>query len=65
MQDKMTFVLTSCGRTFLLNRVLETFFKFNKFNFENMYIIEDSLARKWPKRRKSNLTKGFKNFGVT
>ncbi len=43
MQDKMTFVLTSCGRTFLLNRVLETFFKFNKFNFENMYIVEDSL----------------------
>ena len=43
MQDKMTFVLTSCGRTFLLNRVLETFFKFNKFNFEDMYIVEDSL----------------------
>lgn len=55
MKDKMTFVLTSCGRTFLLDRVLETFFKFNKFNFEKMFIVEDSLdsithdkiKRKW------------------
>ena len=43
MNDEMTFVLTSCGRPKLLNKSLDSFFKYNKFNFKKMYIVEDSI----------------------
>ena len=43
MQEKMSFVITSCGRVDLLNKTLESFFKFNSFKFEKLYLIEDSV----------------------
>lgn len=43
MTDKMTFVLTSCGRTFLLDKVLKSFFKYNNYKFQEMYLVEDSF----------------------
>ena len=46
MHDKMTFVLTSCGRKFLLDKVLDSFFKYNKYKFENMFLVEDSVNKK-------------------
>ena len=43
MTDKVTFVLTSCGRKFLLDKVLNSFFKYNTYKFENMFLVEDSI----------------------
>ncbi|MBD23127.1 MAG: hypothetical protein CL572_05645 [Alphaproteobacteria bacterium] len=40
---KITFVLTSCGRVELLNKTLESFFKFNDYRLEKMYLVEDSF----------------------
>ena len=40
---KITFVLTSCGRVELLNKTLESFFKFNDYQLEKMYLVEDSF----------------------
>ena len=40
---KITFVLTSCGRVELLNKTLESFFKFNDYKLEKMYLVEDSF----------------------
>ena len=40
---KITFVLTSCGRVELLNKTLESFFKFNDYKLEKMYVVEDSV----------------------
>ena len=45
MHEKMTFVLTSCGRTFLLDEVLESFFKYNEYKFEKMLLVEDSIDK--------------------
>ena len=42
MNDKMSFLLTSCGRFDLLDRTLESFFKFNNFPLEELYLTEDS-----------------------
>ena len=54
----MTFVLTSCGRPKLLNKTLETFFKYNKYKFQELYLVEDSvdkeiydeINKKWGKK---------------
>ena len=46
MKDKMTFVLTSCGRTGLLNRTLESFFLMNTFKLDKYYLVEDSVDKK-------------------
>ena len=40
---KITFVLTSCGRVELLNKTLDSFFKFNNYEIEEMFLVEDSL----------------------
>ena len=58
MKDKMTFVLTSCGRTELLNRTLESFFLMNTFKLDQYYLVEDSvneevyeaIRKKWSKK---------------
>ena len=42
MNNKMSFLLTSCGRLDLLDRTLESFFKFNNFPLEELYLTEDS-----------------------
>ena len=42
MQEKMTFVLTSCGRTDLLDKTRE-FFIHNTFKFEELFLVEDSV----------------------
>ena len=41
----MSLVLTSCGRVELLNRTLESFFKFNDFPLVNLYLTEDSVDK--------------------
>ena len=54
----MTFVLTSCGRTELLNRTLESFFLMNTFKLDQYYLVEDSvnkevyeaIKKKWSKK---------------
>ena len=58
MQEKMTFVLTSCGRTDLLDKTLESFFIHNTFKFDELFLVEDSVdenvyshvKRKWGKK---------------
>ena len=58
MNDKMSFLLTSCGRLNLLDLTLESFFKFNNFPLEELYLTEDSedhdvykkIKRKWGKK---------------
>tara|TARA_B100001029_G_C14998441_1_gene416497 strand:- start:420 stop:1160 length:741 start_codon:yes stop_codon:yes gene_type:complete len=58
MKDKMTFVLTSCGRTEILNRTLESFFLMNTFKLDQYYLVEDSvdekvyeaIKKKWDKK---------------
>ena len=55
---KITFVLTSCGRIELLNKTLESFFKFNDYVLEKMYLVEDSfnqnvyskIKKRWGKK---------------
>ena len=43
MSERISFVLTSCGRTDLLDRTLESFFNFNNFPIEEFYLTEDSV----------------------
>ena len=43
MQDKISFVLTSCGRTDLLDPTLDSFFKFNSYKIEKLFLVEDSV----------------------
>ena len=58
MQEKMTFVLTSCGRIDLLDKTLESFFIHNTFKFDELFLVEDSVdedvyshvKRKWGKK---------------
>ena len=45
MKKKVTFVLTSCGRIDLLDKTLESFFKFNSYGLEKMYLVEDSVDK--------------------
>jgi hypothetical protein len=44
--DKVTFVLTSCGRIDLLEQTLNSFFKFNNYPIYKYIIIEDSADPK-------------------
>ena len=46
MRQKMSLVLTSCGRLEILNKTLESFFKNNTYNLEKFYLVEDSLNEK-------------------
>lgn len=43
MKEKVTFVLTSCGRPDLLDKTLESFFHYNTFKFDKLYLVEDSI----------------------
>ena len=43
MKEKITFVLTSCGRIDLLNPTLESFFKNNSYKLEKLFLVEDSV----------------------
>ena len=40
--SKITMVLTSCGRNDLLEKTLDSFFKYNTYPIERYIIIEDS-----------------------
>jgi len=44
--EKVTFVLTSCGRTDLLDPTLESFFSKNNYPLHEMYLVEDSVDEK-------------------
>ncbi|MBD74688.1 MAG: hypothetical protein CMM96_04290 [Rickettsiales bacterium] len=46
MDQKMTLVLTSCGRLKILNKTLESFFKYNTYDLEKLLLVEDSLEEK-------------------
>ena len=60
MKEKMSFVLTSCGRVDLLDRTLKSFFKYNTYPLESKYLTEDSvdksvyqkIEKKWGKKIK-------------
>ena len=43
MKKDMSFVLTSCGRTKLLNKTLKSFFKYNDYNIKDFFLVEDSV----------------------
>ena len=43
MKEKVTFVLTSCGRVDLLDPTLESFFKKNSYRLEELFLVEDSV----------------------
>ena len=43
MKKDMSFVLTSCGRTKLLDRTLKSFFKYNDYDIKDFFLIEDSV----------------------
>jgi hypothetical protein len=45
--ERVTFVLTSCGRLDLLEKTLDSFFKFNTYPIERYIIIEDSEDKKF------------------
>ena len=59
MQEKMSFVLTSCGRVDILDKTLESFFKFNTYKFQDLFLVEDSVdsstykhvKKKWGKKQ--------------
>ena len=46
MEEKVTFVLTSCGRLDLLERTLDSFFKYNAYPITRYIITEDSADPK-------------------
>ena len=58
MKEKMSFVITSCGRVDLLDRTLKSFFKYNDYSLEDLYLTEDSIdntayeqiEKKWKKK---------------
>ena len=58
MKKEITFVLTSCGRTDLLDKTLESFFKHNSYKFRDLFLVEDSvdkevykhIKKKWDKK---------------
>ena len=45
MQEKMTFVLTSCGRIDLIDKTLESFFIHNTFKFDELFWLKIQLMR--------------------
>ena len=46
MNEKMSFVLTSCGRVDLLDPSLKSFFKKNTYKLEKLFLVEDSVDKK-------------------
>lgn len=45
MEEKVTFVLTSCGRMDLLRQTLASFFRYNTYPIERYIIVEDSCNK--------------------
>ena len=43
MKEKVTFVLTSCGRVDLLDPTLESFLKKNSYRLDDLFLVEDSV----------------------
>ena len=68
MKEKVTFVLTSCGRVDLLDPTLESFFKKNSYRLEDLFLVEDSvdsnvykhIKEKWGKKLKLIFNKNKK-----
>ena len=58
MKKEITFVLTSCGRIDLLDKTLESFFKYNSYKCKELFLVEDSvneeiynhIRKKWDKK---------------
>lgn len=46
MNEKMSFVLTSCGRVDLLDPSLKSFFEKNTYKLEKLFLVEDSVDKK-------------------
>ena len=46
MNQKMSFVLTSCGRVDLLDPSLKSFFEKNTYKLEKLFLVEDSVDKK-------------------
>jgi hypothetical protein len=64
MNNKMSFLLTSCGRLNLLDRTLESFFKFNNFPLEELYLTEDSADQDLYKKINKNGVKSLTFFSI-
>jgi hypothetical protein len=45
MEEKITFVLTSCGRIDLLKQTIHSFLRYNTYPIERYIVIEDSCTR--------------------
>ena len=68
MKEKVTFVLTSCGRVDLLDPTLESFFKKNSYRLDDLFLVEDSVdlnvykhvEKKWGKKLKLFFNKNKK-----
>ena len=54
MKEKVTFVLTSCGRVDLLDPTLESFFKKNSYRLDDLFLVEDSVDLNVYKHVKKN-----------
>ena len=54
MNEKMSFVLTSCGRVDLLDPSLKSFFKKNTYKLEKLFLVEDSVDKKTYEHVKKN-----------
>ena len=69
MKEKVTFVLTSCGRVDLLDPTLESFFKKNSYRLDDLFLVEDSVdlnvykhvEKKWGKKLKLLFNKNKKD----
>ena len=68
MKEKVTFVLTSCGRVDLLDPTLESFFTKNSYRLDDLFLVEDSVdlnvykhvEKKWGKKLKLFFNKNKK-----
>ena len=45
MEEKVTFILTSCGRLDLLEQTLNSFLRYNNYPIERYIIVEDSADK--------------------
>lgn len=58
---KVTFVMTACGRPDLMEKTLDSFFKFNKYPIEKFIVTEDSADPEIFKECKSLNDKKYQN----
>ena len=62
MEEKVTFVLLSCGRLDLLEKTLNSFLRYNNYPIERYIIVEDSADPVIYEQCKE-LNKRFENIG--